>query len=246
VQLSTPDAPRLNITRETLKQRYSDLVDDELLRRLRSGVLTELAREVALEEIATRGLSPDAPLTDTSPAINPELEFAEDEFERNPYQAPRLTPHASTQPAAPYRRRIADLLWFAYVAITTLLILAMIVDPLRERDFGDAFHPGLAFTGMAMVGLVAWRLRKALLSPLLWIGCFAANLAMAAVGWKAYLALISADSSGQADAHLPVVAAGLVLLLPMYWGLARYAFGSRSIWDRRVARHRGSARDTDI
>ncbi len=36
------------VTRESLLCRYADLIDAELLRRVRSGVLTKLAHEVAL------------------------------------------------------------------------------------------------------------------------------------------------------------------------------------------------------
>ena len=47
----------MQINRESLVQRYEDLVDAELLRRLRSGELTELAHEVAMAELQARASS---------------------------------------------------------------------------------------------------------------------------------------------------------------------------------------------
>lgn len=243
---SPPNAPpHVNVTRETLKQRYSDLVDDELLRRLRSGVLTELARDVALEEVAARGLNPDAPSPDASPAINPELEFAEDEFDRNPYQAPRLTTQASPQPAVPLRRRIADLLWFAYVTISVYLILAEIFLALEHNAIRDMFGPSVIFSASALGGIVAWRLRIALLNPLIWVGCFAVNLVLLADYLKNYYEFAATDSTGYSEIFLPTMLAGLAAQAPMYWGLACYAFGSRAIWAQRSARRAESASGAD-
>lgn len=48
--------------RESLKDTFSELADEELLRRCASGELTELAQSIAMAEVRTRGLTlPPAP-----------------------------------------------------------------------------------------------------------------------------------------------------------------------------------------
>lgn len=233
----------VEITRESLHQRYSDLTDAELLRRARSGALTELAREVALVELAERGISLED-VVDPPPAPHPTIEFAEDEFERNPYQAPRPAAIASPPSAVPLRRRIVDLLWFAYVAISALLILSMVSIALEQDAPRKIADPSIVLPASALVGLVAWRLQIALLSPLLWVGCFAVNLALLADQLKNYYELAVADSTGYSELFLLTTLADIAVSAPMLWGIARYAFGSQAIWKRRAPRRVDSPPDT--
>lgn len=46
----------MNIPKEELVARFRELADEELVRRVEGGTLTELARQVAEEEMRTRGL----------------------------------------------------------------------------------------------------------------------------------------------------------------------------------------------
>lgn len=233
----------MEITRESLQQRYSDLTDAELLRRARSGALTELAHEVALVELEERGISLEDP-TDSPPASHPTIEFAEDEFDRNPYQAPRQTLTASAPSAVTFRRRIVDMLWFGYVGISALLILATISIALERNAFRELADPSIVVPASALVALVAWRLRVALLSPLIWVGCFAVNLALLADKLKNYYEIAVKDSTGYSEFFLLTTLADIVVQAPMLWGLARYAFGSRPIWKQRAPRRPDSASDT--
>jgi hypothetical protein len=46
----------MEITREQLVERFRTLSDDEVVRRAQSGSLTELAKEVAADELSSRGI----------------------------------------------------------------------------------------------------------------------------------------------------------------------------------------------
>lgn len=51
----------MKVTREDLLATYRDLVDEELVRLLQSGTLTELAVDVAEGELRERGIAPPPP-----------------------------------------------------------------------------------------------------------------------------------------------------------------------------------------
>lgn len=219
------------VTRESLRRRYADLIDAELLRRVRSGVLTKLAHEVALAELASRGVSPDSPAAPETPAVSDVIDFEPDEFEYNRYQAPRL-PKAAELPKAPpvARLGIGDVLWFIYAAVLGGLVVVAVFfnpDPLGVRSLIEA-----AMTLYAVAGIVAWRLRRGWLNPIAWIVCFAINLAWLAVQIKDSWTTLS----GESWANLAPLAVGMAIVtalyLPLFWGLARYALFSPSIWRR--------------
>jgi len=225
----------LEITRESLQQRYSDLTDAELLRRARSGALTELAHDVALEELAQRGITQDAISSASSaPTVDEHLEFSPDEFERNPYQAPR-TPNGvlSASAHAPQRGRVGNVLWWIYLGYLCLMVLAALLQA-SMRGTLPAFNVVHAVIyAVGAVGLTAWRLRRALLHPAVWIACLAAGLALISSGIKGLItALNAADVSSYNNPFVYVAAAFVLLNLPLFWALARYAFLSRSIWHR--------------
>ncbi|MBN8739824.1 MAG: hypothetical protein BGP24_22950 [Lysobacterales bacterium 69-70] len=234
------------ITRESLQQRYADLVDAELLRLLRAHSLTELAREVALAELAGRGILAEAALAaDAAPAelqVDAELDFPADEFARNP-QAPRAPTSAMTRKSAAAekrRGRVWNVLWFGYVSFVGLIIVLDLVGRLtglRAAYVSVVKMLTLAMMTAGLVGIVGWRLRRAWLHPLLWVACLAVNLA-----WLGSECLESWNELGTAGDDLPIILAGtaivVALYLPLFWGLLRYAFTSTSIW-------RGSRREAD-
>jgi hypothetical protein len=228
----------LEITRESLQQRYSDLTDAELLRRAHSGALTELAHDVALGELAQRGITPDAITSASStPTIDEPLEFSPDEFERNPYQAPR-TPNGvlSTSAPAPQRGGVWNVLWWIYFGYLCLMILTAVLQA-AMRGTLPAFNVVHAVIyAVGAVGLAAWRLRRALLHPAVWVACLAAGLALISSGIKGLITTLNAaDASSYNNPFVYVTAAFVLLNLPLFWALARYAFLSPSIW-RRPAR----------
>lgn len=227
----------MEITRESLQQRYSDLADAELLRRARSGALTELAREVALDELAQRGFTRKMiEATDPVPSVDEELAFAPDEFERNPYQAPR-TPEAARAalpPASP-RGGFWNVLWWLYIAYLGFLVVFGLSLSAGRGTLTAVNIIHAVLTGLGAVGLSAWRLRRALFHPALWIACLAAGLALLSASLKSLIGLFAAAPASLYYGPFVYVAAVIVALnLPVFWGLTRYAFLSPSIWRRAV------------
>lgn len=235
------------VTRESLQQRYADLVDAELLRLLRADSLTELARDVALAELAGRGINAEAALAaQAAPAehrADAELDFPADEFARNPYQAPRAptTSMARKSAAAGKRRdRIWNVLWFGYASFIGLTVLLDIVGALsgpRAAYVSAAKILPLVLLSVGLIGIVGWRLRRAWLHPLLWVACLAVNLA-----WLSSECLDSWKDIDSAGKDLPILLIGTGIIvslhLPLFWGLLRYAFMSPSTW-------RGPRREAD-
>lgn len=225
----------LEVTRESLQQRYSDLTDAELLRRTRAGVLTELAHEVALDELAQRGITLDAIASaNAAPTIDEPLAFFPDEFERNPYQAPR-TPDSTRfgAPFAPRRGGGWNALWWIYIGYLCLMVLVGLAQAALRGTTPAIDLAYVVIYGFGAVGLAVWRLRRALFHPAVWVACLAAALALLSSGIKGLLATLSA--AGEPSYTNPFVyAASVVFLLnlPLFWGLARYAFLSPRIWRR--------------
>ena len=236
----------LEITRESLQQRYADLVDTELLRRLRADTLTDLAREVALAELAQRGISAEAALAAAAvaePAVPAELEFPADEFERNPYQAPRLA--AAT---APRRVSVGDVFWWIYIAYIVLATGWGLLDLILRGEPNVGMMAVTAMYGCFAVGLIAWRLRRPLLHSWLWVAALAVALAELSVGVKAIVMfLVNHVFRASETAALNPLIAFTLLSLPMYWGIGCYAFASPAIWRRGNGSRKaaqGQARDS--
>ncbi len=225
----------MEITRESLHQRYCDLTDAELLRRARSGALTELAREVALAELAERGISLDATASvDSAPAVDEQLEFSPDEFERNPYQAPR-TPDVrrSASPPAPQRGAGWNALWWIYIGYLCLMILFGLTQAATRGTMPAVNIVHAVLSCLGAVGLAAWRLHRALFHPAVWVACLTAGLALLSVGIKGLITMLNAADSSSYNSPLVYAAAtGVLLNLPLFWGWARYAFLSPAIWRR--------------
>jgi hypothetical protein len=220
------------VSRESLQQRYADLVDAELLRRLRSNALTELAREVALAELTARGVSPDAEMSSDAPSVPDEIDFAPDEFASNPYQAPRsIADTAAASAPFPARFGVWDVLWFIYAAILASFVaigLTFRANPLNAATLIETFT-----TGFALTGILAWRLRRAWLHPIAWVACIAISLAWLAVMLRFAWTVLAL--------HVSDMAVTVAVHLPLYWGLARYAFFSPSIWRLRTLRPKPDA-----
>jgi hypothetical protein len=224
------------ITRETLQRRYADLIDDELLRRLHSGVLTELAQDVATAEAQARGLSLEKPESAPGAPVPDVIDFAPDEFERNPYQAPRVAAQTATEgEQRTTRTSIWDVLWYLYVAVLALLVATAAAFDANALDLPAVVET--ITTAFALAGIVAWRRRRAWLHPVLWITSLAVNLAWLAVRYRQSWAVL--DAAGESDL-VPMFVIGMAistaLYLPLFWGLARYALFSPSIWRGRVSR----------
>lgn len=224
----------MEITRESLQQRFSDLADAELLRRARSGALTELAREVALTELAERGISPDAVgNADPATAVDDQLEFSPDEFERNPYQAPRTAETAQgVSPTHTPRLRLWNTLWWIYIGYLCVLILSGMAQYLRHDELTAINLIHAVLTSVGATGLAAWRLRRRLIHPMVWITCLAVGLAFLATSIKTLVNLLSAVAHEHNSTFTYVALALILLNLPLFWGLARYALLSPTIWRR--------------
>jgi hypothetical protein len=220
----------LEITRESLQQRYSDLADAELLRRAGSGALTELAREVALAELAERGISLDD-VEELPLAQHSTIEFAADEFERNPYQAPRTFSTPAPVVTRSRSGRVLHWLWLAYIGALSAVLVFVTTIAYAQSD--EVFDPAYVLMWSGLAGIIAWRRRSPLFHPMVWIVCFAGNLAYTAVELKAYVDLLLAVDGHRYVKVIPVwFASMLAWQLPLLWGLARYGFGSRAIWQR--------------
>lgn len=231
----------LEVTRESLQQRYADLVDTELLRRLRADSLTDLARDVALAELAQRGISAEAALAavaEAEPAVDAELDFPADEFERNPYQAPRGTSSvaAVSAPSSFAKKQSpTDWIWWGYAAYIAVLIALSVYRWLSQRQ-GLAVGGLLSLNAWALVGLIGWRLRRRWLHSSVWVACLAINAALACLGVRE-LARVAASAPPEL-VYSPAMyqAVGNVLLgLPLFWALFHYGFLSAPIWRRPAA-----------
>ncbi|MBL8297074.1 MAG: hypothetical protein JNN30_01895 [Rhodanobacteraceae bacterium] len=229
----------MEISRESLKQRYSDLVDAELIRRVRSGVLTELAHEVAVAELQQRGVAFDQDVPPDATSRLDDIDFEPDEFAHNPYQSPR--PPATRASAADTKssikpgRSFVDVLWFLYAAIIALVLISSMVTALLGGRVRDLFHPATAAPLLGLVGLVAWRLRKAIVSPLLWVACLGLSAALFIIQLKAiwkFLATIEMRTLLDGASPGLTILAVVALELPLIVALACYAFASPSIWRR--------------
>ena len=241
----------MEVGRESLQQRYADLNDAELLRRLHSLELTELAREVLLAELEARGVSTEpAPVAKAAAGDaagfsteaeddgradalqDSGAELAADRFAENPYQAPRA-PNVLRAKKTAEPSQLIQVAWWIYIGLMALSVAAMLVLRVIE-DASDEELLELAPSVAAAVGLVGWRLRKPLLYPLLWVACLAVFLAQAGAGLHAY---IEATREWPEERQLMLVSSALSVLLelPLIWGLTRYAFLSAAIW-RSAAR----------
>jgi hypothetical protein len=242
----------MQIDRASLVQRYEDLVDTELLRRLRSGELTELAHEVAMAELQARGLSlepeavvapPAAPHDSAgipsdeayaaeAAAAPAEVVLAADQFERNPYQAPRAAQIQRREQRA--RTSWRDIAWWAYVGLLALMCSSsFVLNPQRLAQ--PAHWLGLApLLGMT-VGLAAWRLRRPLGHPLLWVALLALFLAQFAIALRAYVEILSAGANRADSGLLLIMLFVVAITLPGIWGLLCYAFFSSRIWRSQQA-----------
>lgn len=231
------------VTRESLQRRYADLVDAELLRRLHSGVLTELAQEVATAEARARGLSLDEPAPSPGPVVPDTFDFAPDEFEHNPYQAPRApaqAPAASERPST--SSGILDVLWYLYVAVFVLLVATATIFGPNPFDAISLIES--ITTGFTVTGIVAWRLRRAWLHPVVWVTGLAVTLAWLAAKIRHAWAILEAAGtvSDLLSLFLIGVAMTTALHLPLFWGIARYALFSPALWrPRRPHATTGSA-----
>lgn len=236
------------ITRESLRQRYADLSDAALLQRLVSSDLTDLAREVGQEELAERGLSlpipqpaalPAAPPQETLPAAQlhaplaaagPETELAPDHFNQNPYQAPRGSVTATPEPPkSPARRPLLHWLWWAYTAYIGIKIVMGALNWVAHSWYLP-IGLGLGLNAWALTGLIAWRLRRPLLTSWLWVVCLALTLAQLAIGVRAAWSLL--DVYTPAPGQVVLTVGAWMMGLPLLWGLACYALLSPSIWRR--------------
>lgn len=222
----------MEITRESLQQRYEDLVDTELLHRLRSDTLTDLAREVALTELQQRGLSLDEPLLAPAPAPV-DIEFAPDHFDHNPYQAPRsAAPLPDTPLPPPAATDAHTALWWIYIGAMVLLKIGAVL-ALRRQGIYPPLTVHLAVTLAGVIGLVGWRLRRPLLHAHVWIAV-AALVLLDFCGSAASLFRAQVFDGGGGQPHLAIGMTALQLLL--LYGLARYAFFSAWIWQPRRRR----------
>lgn len=241
----------MQIARESLVQRYEDLVDAELRRRLRSGELTELAREVAMAELQARGLSlepepvseaatrhddtgvpSDEAYAAEAAAAPADVALAADQFERNPYQAPRA---AQIQRGAAGRNRAPlDYVWWGYIALLTLVCFSgFALNPRRLAEPSQWL--GMLPLAGAIAGLAAWRLRRPLGHALLWVALLAVFLAQLAFALHFYLELLTRNPDHYSLGFAPLLLFGVLVQLPAVWGLLRYAFFSNSIWRPKPA-----------
>ncbi|WP_257386966.1 hypothetical protein [Tahibacter caeni] len=226
----------LEITRESLQQRYADLVDAELLRRLRADALTDLAREVALAELAQRGISAETALAAAAvaePAVDAELDFPADEFERNPYQAPRGPVSAGAPSSA--QQTPVDWIWWGYAVYIAALVALGVYRWVTLRQ-GLAMGGVLLVNAWALAGLVGWRLRRRWLHSSVWAACLAINAALGCIGARE-LARVAATAPPELVYSTATYQAvgNLLLGLPLLWGLFRYGFLSAPIWRRPAA-----------
>jgi hypothetical protein len=222
----------VDITRESLHQRYSDLTDAELLRRARSGALTELAREVALAELAERGISLED-VVEPPPALQATIEFPADEFERNPYQAPRIAVDAPREASARPEALVSKWLWWIYAAVVSTFSLFVAYFFLRKRPDAETVII-LSIYGWQILGLVGWRLRRRWLHENVWVAALAVNAVLQYMLIEALIHAVRYEPSGFSHREMIFRAAGNVLLsLPLSWALLSYAFLSPSIWRTR-------------
>lgn len=237
----------MQIDRESLVQRYEDLVDAELLRRLRSGELTELAHEVAMAELQARGLNLEPERVAAAPAsprdgegipsdeayaaeaaaAPAEVALAADQFERNPYQAPRATQIQRRTKTA--RLSPGDLAWWGYIV---LLVLISASGPLLNpgKLLQPSYWLGMAPLAGMIVGLIAWRRRRPLGHALLWVALLAVFLAQFAFAAHFYVELLSHEGAYYSPGMMVLLVSGALVQLPGIWGLLHYTFFSNAIW----------------
>jgi hypothetical protein len=224
-----------------LARRFNDLSDAALLLRLQRGGLTETAQEIALAELAARGLSLPLPEDKPLPAAAEEdlplpahpvaeVQFGADEFTANPYQAPRARVKDTQRGASSW----TAVFWWIYIGYIVLLIglgtLRWTVSGMYLRDL-----VGPLLNAWALVGLVGWRLRRPFVHAGLWVACLAIAAAQYTFTVLSFVRVVMPNIGAALGGTLfPFAVAFLLGGLPLFWGLLRYTFFSASIWQGRV------------
>ncbi|UXI70151.1 hypothetical protein [Tahibacter amnicola] len=227
----------MEITRESLAARYADLADAPLLHRLRSGALTELAKEVAIAEATRRGLDwsrPPEPVSDPEPALVPIDEsvvvIEPDHFETNPYQAPRAHVRFDHSTVG---WTVQSMAWWMYIVLLAALTLNQAYHHAETGDPFRSFGARLVIELASIAGLVGWRLHRAWLSPYLWLAVAAVLAAFMVVTLKQIVVFASGPYGPDSRFAAGMLGLALALLLPQVWGLLRYALFSGSVWRTR-------------
>lgn len=193
------------------------------------GNLTERTSDAQSSEAQALGRTLDRPEPEIGAAVRSDVNFPPDEFERNPYQAPR---NSAEGPSSWERFGSRDVLWFIYAGLVGLLTVgAAVFDP-NPTGVATLFEATATVCGP--VGIIAWRLRRALFAPPAWIAWLAV-----VVSWHALQTWdFWNDLSDDADDAPPLLVAALVFVfalhVPLFWGVLRYALFSPSIWHKRT------------
>lgn len=225
--------------------RFADLADHELLRVLRDESLDAAASEAALREARRRRLALAAPEPSAPPQPSPmpsssaaqtavaveNYTFAADRFADNPYQ----TPQSAAPPPPLHSRRTGtvNVLWWLHIAalaLYTLFAAYNITVSGRVTVFPLGFVAALV---LCVVGMIGWRLQRALLQQWLWGLLGVGALLYSVMLLFSLVAILFVDVPGLNVSRPTVFALGAVsalVVLPLTWGLTGYAFRSKSLW----------------
>ena len=214
---------------------FDDLADHELLRALQRETLDTQARDAALRELQRRRLAlpstEPAATAASTPATIENYDFAADRFADNPYQTPQSAPPPGLLP--PPRTRIVNALWWLHIAAFALYTVAAFYDVIVSGRLVGYPTIFLAVLVLCVVGMVGWRLQRALLHQWLWgllgVGALLYSVVLGFSG----LALVFSDVTVANLSRLQlfgVFAASLLIVLPLTFGLTGYAFRSKSLW----------------
>lgn len=224
--------------------RFADLADHELLRLLRDESLDAAAGAAALREARRRRLAPAAPQPAAPPKPSPtpspppaqtaiaaeDYAFVADHFTDNPYQ----TPQSAAPPDSPRSRRTGTVnaLWWLHItvlALYTLFVAYNLTVSGRLTTFPLGF---LAALVLCVVGMVGWRLQRALLHQWVWGLLGVGALLYSVMLLFSLVAIVFVEVPGlnvSRPTMFALGAAGALIVLPLTWGLTGYAFRSKSL-----------------
>lgn len=223
--------------------RFADMADHELIRALQREALDPPAREAALREVHRRRLPPTLlePAAEPAPAAAPapvpaapaieNYAFGADRFADNPYQAPQSAPPPDALPST--RSRVVNALWWLHIALFALYTLSAIYNVTVSGRLSILPLGFLAVLVLCVVGMVGWRLQKALLHQWIWgllgVGAMLYT-AMLALGLVTIVFADLPDNNFSRPVLFALGIASTLIVVPLTWGLTGYAFRSKSLW----------------
>lgn len=128
------------------------------------------------------------------------------------------------------KMRRADWPWWVYAAVVIAAAGARLIERIQVGAGGSVSRFGPLFGAIILaVAVVAWRLRRAVMSVWLWraVHAVVGLTVLMGLSYSAYLFAMTVPGPAS------VVLAATLLLLPASWALHHYSYRAPAIWCRR-------------